>query len=504
MPDTDRKLLSKPLPEEKRMSKFGKIGMCLLLSACTVGPDYKRPEFFNDEELRAGLHLNKNVKTETKVNLDWYADFNDEVLNQLVAKGFQNSPTIAEAVAKLRESRQSLRVNAVSMLPEINIDGSYHKSKDSVSYGIPLTTDYYQTGLDASWEIDIWGAGRRLTESSLALVRAAAADLDNVRLSLTAEIANDYISLRQTQEQLRISRGNLEIQRNIYNLVKQKYEAGLSSAIDYNQAGYIMENTAAQIPALETQEEAYRNALAVLTGGLPGSLDTLLAQNKNNPVSRRFDYNLGQLYNLPVEIVRRRPDVQAAEQQLISQNAQIGQAMAALFPSVSLSGFLGWQAQNASDLFGSKTDMYSYAGAVNIPLLNWGKLTNNVEMQKYAAQAQLEVYRGSLLNAASEIRNAIVSLEKEYRTNRSASAALSAQQETAALTLDKYKQGLVEFSEVLTSQQNLLTAQTALIESNAAIYQDIIGFYKSVGGGYAKNYQPRTAAANKACAPCKG
>ncbi len=471
----------------------------LLAASCTVGPDYKRPKFYPDASIEQSLQLNPQAASE--VSLDWYKQFNDPFLNTLIARGVNYSPTIGAAVEKLRQARQSLRINAVQNFPDFDADGSYHYVKDSVSYGIPLSTDYYQLGIDASWELDIWGGGRRLTESSLALVREAAANLNNVRLSLTAEIAADYVSLRQAQEQLRISQKNLVLQKSIYDLVKQKSQAGLADDIALNQASYAVKTTSMLIPQLEQQVEAYENALAILTGRLPGELKDMLDNPEHNLVAAPFAYDLQRLYALPVDVIRNRPDVQVSEQQLVAQNAKIGQAIAELFPSVSLSGFIGYQGPNIHRLVSPDHDMYSYSPSITLPLFHWGALMNNVELQKSIAKEDLYLYKASILNAAAEIRNAMVNVEKEYNRNASARQAVSAQRKVSSLTLGKYKQGLISFSDVLTAQQDLLSSENEMAASNAAIYQNIISFYKAVGGGYKPVATP---AAKKANALCKG
>lgn len=486
---------------------FGYLSLCLLAS-CTVGPNYKRPQFYNDTQIKQSLQLKNTVPS--KASLDWYQQFNDPLLNRLVAQGLLESPTVGAAVEKLRQARQTVRINVAKFKPTLDADGSYHKISDSVAYGIPISTDYYQLGLDASWEIDIWGGGRRLTESSLAMMKAAGSNLDNVRLTLTAEIASNYINLRRAQEQLRIAEHNLRLQRDIYDLVNEKHKVGLADDIALNQSRYIVETTRTLIPSLKYQAEAYQNALAVLVGKLPGQFKAALEDKSfANIVQKQFDYDLERLYNLPVSVIRNRPDVQIAEQTLVAKNAQIGQAIAQLFPSVSLSGFLGYQSRNLGHLIGSDTDMFSLSPAVSLPLFHFGALVNNVELQKYVTAEQLKVYQNSILNAAAEIRNSMVNLEQEYRKNTSSRAAVKAQQEVAGLTLDKYKQGLIDFSDVLTSQQDLLSSQTALVTSNSAIYQNIISFYKAVGGGYKPYASSGIPAARKVGAAsgsyaCKG
>ena len=480
------------------INRYASLSLSVLLaSSCAVGPDYKQPEFFSDKDIATSLKLTKSA---TEIKKDWYKEFNDQTLNKLVEKGLSESPTVSIAIENLRQARQSLRITAVQNLPTIDADGSYHYVKDSINYGVPISTDYYQLGLDASWEIDIWGGGRRQTESARALAEAAAANLDNVRLSLTAEIATNYVSLRQAQEQLNIAKKNLKLQQSIYDLTKEKYDVGLTDDISLKQAEYLLETTKEQIPQLETEVEAYKNALAILTGKLPGSLNNDLKNKEENLISRRFEYDLERLYALPISVIRNRPDVREAENQLIAQNAKIGQAVAELFPSINLSGLIGFQSQKISNLISSDSDTYSYSPAINMPLFHWGALVNNVKLQESMTKEQENMYKSSVLNAAQEIRNSVVSLQKEYERNQSAFLSEKAQQELSKLTLDKYKQGLIEFSEVLSTQQNLLDSQNSLISSNANIYTDIIAFYKAIGGGYETN----TPATQKAVANADG
>lgn len=464
-----------------KITRLWLLSTVAFVSSCTVGPDYKRPQFFPDTDIAYSLQLSGKEK---QVNKEWYKDFNDVFLNTLIARGLQNSPDIKIAIEKLRQSRQSLRINSVQNLPTINADGNYNYAKNSIAEGIRGSTDYYQVGLDASWELDIWGGGRRLTESSLAMLRSASANLDNVKLSLTAEIADNYFKLRQAQEQLRIAKNTLTLQQDLKELVKDKYKAGLADSIALNQAEYLVQTTAMQIPELESTIESYQNSLSILLGQLPGQLQALLDNPVSNPVADKFMYDLSNLYDLPLSIVRNRPDIRIAEASLIAQNAKVGIAISQLFPNLSISGFLGWQAKHLSHLINSSTDMYSYAPAISLPIFHWGALVNNVELQKSLTAEQIELYKASILTAISEIKTSAENIKQEYRRNLATVEALKAQQQVADLTRIKYSQGLLEFSDVLTAEQNLLSAQKDYISANANIYLNLINFYKVIGGGY--------------------
>ena len=286
----------------------------ILLSSCTVGPDYRAPGFLPEKQIADSLGLKDT--TGRVIPSDWYRQFNDQTLNYLIACGLRDSPNVAAAIRRLREARASLNIAKADYLPVLNASGAFKYDKPGKNIGYELKNNYYQTGLDASWELDTWGGGRRQSEAAQALFKAAAADLDNVRVSLVAEIADTYIGLRTAQEQLRISRENLRLQQDIAELVAEKYRAGLTDDIALNQAYYAVETTQSLIPALEQQISASSNALAILTGVLPGHLSVKLEPVTDNLVSRRFDFDIDAMFNIPSRVVRARPDVRAAEQEI--------------------------------------------------------------------------------------------------------------------------------------------------------------------------------------------
>lgn len=475
--------------ETSKMAKYLSFILLASVAACTVGPDYQRPAEYSDSEISQSLDLHN--ETPRKVNKDWYKSFQDNTLNNLVSQGLETSPNAKIAVARLRQARAALQIDSVNNFPMINAAGSYNYNKTSKNSGYPIGTNYFQTGLDASWELDIWGQGRRQTESAAALYKAAAANVENANLSLTAEIAADYVNYRMAQEQLRISEQNLVLQEDIFKIVNSKYEAGLENASALNQAKYAVETTKALIPELQYQVEAYKNALSTLVGKLPGSLDNVLVSDSQNLVRRRFKVDINQLYELPVSVVRLRPDVRIAEYRLISKNANVGAAIAQLFPNVSLSGFLGFQSTKLSNIVGGNSFAYSYVPGGNLPVFRWGQLTQNIELQKGVAEEAVYLYQNALLSAASEIKNAYTGIAREYEKNQAARNAVVAQKKVLDLSLERYRQGLTDFNVILTAEQDLLESQNNFIASNGAVYQNIIAFYKAVGGGYTGNREEK-------------
>lgn len=451
------------------------------LCSCTVGPDYIKNNIFNDQEIAKSLNLNGS---NTIICQNWYEQFGDEKLNLLIIHALNNSPTIQAGIAKLRQARSVAAINRTQFLPSLNADSKYDWARASKNIGLSADTNYLQIGFDASWELDIWGAGRRLNEKSQAQFEESVYSLRNLKTVIIAETANTYFQLKTSQEQLQIAKNNLTLQRDIYNTVKQKYNAGISDKAAYNQAQFIVETTKALIPQLEYQIEAYKNALAVLTGTLPDNLTVNVQDTKNNPVKRAYKFDKKNLYDLPAGIIRSRPDVRAAERAVAAQNATIGQAVASLYPTINISGLLGLQSSAGSKLFNSDSKAYGYVPSASLPLFNWGRLQTNVQLQKEIKAETLQTYRQTLLNAIEELANAIKSVQSEYERNRAQRNAVYNMQEVISSMRDKYNNGLIEFSELLKTEQDLLQAQRDLAISNGAIYQNIISFYKATGGGF--------------------
>ena len=428
-----------------------------ILASCTVGPDYRAPGFLPEKQIAASLELNNTAGR--IIPSDWYRQFNDQTLNYLIACGLRDSPNVAAAVRRLREARAGLNIARAGYLPVLNASGAYKYDKPGKNIGYELKNNYYQAGLDASWELDIWGGGRRQSEAAQALFKAAAADLDNVRVTLVAEIADTYIGLRTAQEQLRISRENLKLQRDIAGLVAEKYRAGLTDDIALNQANYAVETTQSLIPALEQQVSASSNALAILTGVLPGRLSVKLEPAADNLVSRRFDFDVDGMF-------------------------KIGQAVASLFPDISISAMFGYQSIRGTQLFTPRSEAFSWSPALTLPVFHWGELVNNVELQKETKAEYVELYKQSVLTAVGEIKDSMSAVQNEYRKNRADYKAEEDMRRVHEYTLAKYRQGLISFSDMLDAEQRLLNAQNELAASNGAIYQNIIAYYKAVGGGF--------------------
>jgi NodT family efflux transporter outer membrane factor (OMF) lipoprotein len=452
-----------------------------LCQACTVGPDYQAPDMPEDLQIAETLSLNGK---HTDIPQNWYECFQNPELNRLIETALQNSPTIESSIAKLRQARSLAAVNRATYLPMLNADAEYEWNKSSRNIGLSTDTHDLKLGFDASWEIDLWGAGRRLNEQSARQIEQAFYNLSNIKTVLAAETAVTYFQLLTEKEKLRIAKENLVLQEEIFRTVSQKFQSGLTDSASYRQALYAVDNTKSLLPAMEYQIEAYQNALAVLLGVLPNKLP-IDKHAVFNPVQKVYAYDLEQLYSLPSNIIRTRPDVRAAERALAAQNAAIGQAVAALYPNVSISGLFGFEADTGSKVFHSDSQTYGYVPTLSLPLWNWNKLQNEISYQKDIKDEVFQTYRQTVFKAVEELGNAVKAVQTEYKANKNKRAAAQNMRQAFNDLREQYNSGLIEFSALLTAEQNLLTAQTDLISSNGMIYQNIIAFYKAAGGGYA-------------------
>ena len=457
---------------------FG-IWMVYSLFGCTVGTDYQKTDVFSDLKIAQNLHL---TGENHQVLRDWYKSFDDNRLNTLVTQALNQNADILSALEKLRQARTISKISKVQYLPTFDVKGGYDYMKASKNI-ISADTDNFLIGFDADWEIDIWGKGRRTNEQKRAEFQSARYSLQNIKNAITSEVASTYFILKTLEEQKRIAQKNLTLQGDILETIRQKYQSGLLAESSYHQASYLYEKTKALIPSFDEQIAIQKNALAVLIGDLP-NIDENEFSGKTNPISKAYHYDTTKLFSLPINIIRLRPDVRAAEESLKAQNAAVGAAVADLYPNVSLSALFGFESKNASDLFVKASQTYAYQPSVLAPIFHWGQLQNAVELAREKKAEVYQNYRKTILESTAELANAIVAVQKEYKANRSKRNALSHARQAFDAMRRKYLSGLIEYSTLLESEQDLLTAELDLAVSNGTIYQNLIAFYKATGGGY--------------------
>jgi len=452
-------------------------GIGLLAGCQAVGPDYQPPTL---DDPKAALPAAANgIALEASEVAAWWTVFKDASLTALVEQALRNNPTLQGAVAKVRESRARVRISRAALLPEVDAVGSYQRLRNSDYAGAPYDGGHYSGGFDAAWEIDLAGGRRRAVEASRADYAAECATLENAWVSLAAETARVYVELQTVRKDLQVAQTNLVVQAETLDILESRAKAGLSDGLAIEQARYNLEQTRAAIPALESSEASALNALAVLVGVMPGELDSALTAPAPIPsVEPRL------LAGIPAELLRRRPDVRAAERRLAAQTARIGEAKAAFYPVFRLSGSIGLESLEAEDFFKSGSRTFSFGPSVSWPIFRAGSLKANVEVQTALQEQAFADYRAAVLTSVQELRDALSDYAREFeRKDSLAKAAVSAR---AALTIsqDQYRNGLADFNSVLDAERSLLRFEESLVLSEGQITAHLIRVYKALGGGW--------------------
>ena len=454
----------------------------LLLGACRLGPEYAQPIVFDNEVLTATMAL----QTPAVPALPFQPkDLNEPDLNNLIQMALENAPDIKTAKAHV-EAARNIRLSTIAgLFPAVDGEATYSYQKLGKNAEQPNLTDVYKKGLNISWEIDLFGRQQNEIAAASAQEQQMRFALENINVLLVSEVSLAYINLRTSQQLLEQTKENLKIQKALTKLTREKYRSGLADAIAVNQAEYQLATTKANIPKLESDIEQYQNTLAILVGQPAGSLHQTLKNKTPNLITKKFNYPLDKLYAIPVEVLRLRPDVQGMEASLKQQNAEVGLATSNLFPTVSLSAFFGFESAHAHNLFERKSYTHAYQATISTALFHFGELWHQLKAQKATMQALTAQYEKTLLTATKEVRDLLVGLNKMDERHQSLLLAWQKMDKAAQLARDKYKSGLIDYSQVLDSEERRINAQSAVTSSNSLLYQNIVNFYKAVGGQFA-------------------
>lgn len=451
------------------------------LSGCVVGPDYKFPSL--DLPTFWGKQEQATPAVEPAKPADlarWWQRMNDPLLTDLIDEAVAGNLDVASAKANIREARASYRQSGGALLPSVDGSASATRSKSrSSGFGSSGASNQYQAGFDAAWELDLFGANQRALEAAAYGLDAANEDLRAVLLTLIGDVASNYVELRGYQARIDLARRTVESQRETVALTRTKFEAGASSAIDLANATGQAASTEASLSALEASYAASVHRLSVLTGQAPAALTNRLAAVGPIPAPA-----LPIPTGVPADILKTRPDVRFAERQYAQSTAQIGQAEAARYPSISLTGSIATSGQNLGDLGKSSSIGWSFGPSLTVPIFNGGQLAAGVELAEAQRDRFFIAYRTAVLIALEDVENATVSLSQErLRYDRLTEAATNYRQ---AVTLARalYQAGSSSFLEVLDADRSLYSAEDSLIQSQVAITTNYIALNKALGGGW--------------------
>lgn len=453
----------------------------LFLWGCLMGPDFERPE----APVPAGWtgldapSVRSMPASGPPDVARWWTQFGDPLLSRLIERADRDSLTIAQAESRIRQARAARTIAASGLYPSLTAVASAIRSRTASPTFGPSTGNLFQTGFDASWELDIFGGVRRGVEAADAQVESTWFDRQTTKITLDAEVASTYFTIRGAQRQLAVARKNLAAQEQTLKVVEDKFNAGFVSSLDLANARAQVGLTASQIPVYEALVLTSVYATSVLLGREPSALLGELTPDQALPVMP------GQIpVGLPSELLRRRPDLRKAEADLHTATANIGVAVAGQYPSFSLTGSVGLESNALSSLGKIASGVWSAGPSASLPLFAGGRLEANVEQARALAEQALLVYRAAVLTALQDVETALVNFTREQQRRLALAESAQAGEQALAAALDLYGAGKTDFLNVLTAQGQLYGTQTSLAQSETNIGIDLVALYKALGGGW--------------------
>ncbi len=411
----------------------------------------------------------------------WTA-LDDPLLSRLVERALAGNYAVADAEARLRQARAQRKIAIGAFFPTITASTSAQRAHaNSGSNGIDANVDLYSAGLDASWEIDLFGRLRRGLEAADADRDAAREDLRDVQVSLVGELALAYVDTRALQARLQIAEATLASQRETYDLTDWRAQAGLTTVLDVEQARSSLALTQAAIPSLRTAIAADMNGIAILVGEQPGAVAELLETPQRIPVTP-----LEVAVGVPADALAQRPDVRRAERVLAAQTARIGEVTANAYPSLNALGSIGLDALTPSGLFHAGAWTGSLAATATQTLFAGGQVIGSIEVEDAVRDQALASYQSTLLGALGEVENALVAYAQEQNRRQALADGAAAAARALALAQDQYGSGLIDFQIVLDAQRSLYLLQDQLAASEGQVTSDLVRLYKAIGGGWTR------------------
>ncbi len=455
-----------------------------LLSLCMTGcanlREYSRPAASDDVVTTTLADKAYQFASNQEPIIEWWKDFNDEQLVTLVEQALENNLDVRIAFANLLESRSLSRDIASDRYPTVNINGDYSRdlySQETQAANV-RAEDMYQIGFDATWELDLFGRVSSRIQSQREQEQAIEANLQQIYVTVAAEIARNYVALRGAQYRLNIAERNSKNQNETYLLTENILSAGGASGLDVSRAKTQLSLTRSRIPPLEAEITAIINSLSVLTGQVPNALQEYLADSKSLP-SLPVTIALGNTS----ELLNRRPDIRAAERSLAASVSDINIAISDLFPTVSLVGSLGFLSTNLSTFSTS-----ALAGSIG-PSISWqvfdrDRLHARVNQADARSQAAIAQYEKTVLMALEETQTALSNFSHEEDRRYQLQIAAASAKQSAQMAKDRFDNGFDNFLDVLDAERTLLEAEDTLANSEISAALGLVAIYKSLGGGW--------------------
>jgi len=474
--------------------------MCslLVLSGCAnikrwcdngfkVGPEHGRPVVpVSDAWIDS---QNERVSMHESDHRNWWNAFNDPALDQLIHTAYQQNLTLRVAGLRVLEARRQQAITSANLFPQSqNLFGSYLRNQVSRTTAtssplIPRAFDEFKTGFDLSWELDVWGRLRRAIEAADASVDATVEDYDDILVTLIGDVAATYIEIRTFDERLTLADQNIEIQEGSLRISTVRNKEGKVSELDVQEAVSNLADTRALVPSLEQGRRQAVNRMALLLGMRPSELDPILAARGVLPAPPE-----NVVVGIPAELLRRRPDIRAAERGVAIQSAQIGIAEADLYPQFALNGEIAWNSRRLSELATSASNSGFITPGFTWKILNYGRLKNAIAVEELQFQQQVLNYENAVLAAHQEVEDAIVEFLQTQKRAEQLAISATAAEKTVDIVRTQYKEGATDFGRVFVLEGSLVQRQDQLIVAKAQIAIALTRAYKALGGGWQIRY----------------
>lgn len=465
--------------------------LSLLTASCAVGPDYVRPKV----ALNAGWSETRDARLGADpVDVAWWKSFNDPVLEQLIEVAYHQNLPLQIAGLRILEARAQLGIAIGLSYPE-NTGPIATGSAVGLSDHGPNTAiadkrfGQYEVGFDAVWEVDVWGRFRRGVWAADANYLATVADYDDALVSLSAEVAREYVLIRTFEVLIAQAEQNAKIQEEALQIAEARFRNGATSELDVTQAQNLLETTRSTIPDLQGQLRQTENALSTLLGQPTGFVRQILGNPADIPAPPAK-----VAVSVPAEMIRRRPDIRAAELRAIAQCNRIGVAKAEMYPRFVLFGMIGTQTSShggppsnnskLTDIFGPGSLVYNAGGSMFWPILNFKRIRNNVRVEDARFQQTLVLYVNTVLTAAQEVEDGMTGYLRQQDAAVFAQNAVTAAESGVRIALVQYREGAVDYQRVLDTQRALLDSQNRLANTRSAAITNLIALYKALGGGW--------------------
>jgi NodT family efflux transporter outer membrane factor (OMF) lipoprotein len=462
-----------------------RFGALVAVAGCSVGPNYTRPEVkVNDNWTPKS---DPRISTQTAVDSLWWKSFQDSTLDKLVELADRQNLPLQVAALRIVESRAQFAIATGRQFPQeqalfASAAAMGLTSQQAAVLGVQRNFGAYQVGFDAVWELDFWGKFRRGVEAEAASLLGSVTDYYYALVTLTAEVARTYVTIRTYEVLIDQAVENAKVQEQSLQIAESRLRNGATSELDVAQATSLLETTRASIPQLQIKLQQVQNALSALLGQSPGTVTALLTGPKAIPKAPSK-----VSVSVPAEMLRRRPDIRSAELNAASQCARIGVAKSELYPSFSITGTIGLQtatAAGATSLLSGGAVAYSVGPKIVWPFFNYGRLKNNVRVQDARFQQLLVTYRNTVLKAAQEVEDAMSGFLNSQEAMTIEQRAVQASQRSVEISLAQYREGAADYQRVLDAQRSLLQQENSLAQTNSAVATNLIALYKALGGGW--------------------